>query len=93
VKVTPNIIRHELIGIKGRIVKNACSSLKGLSGTVIDETRNTFTFQTGDKRRMVAKDSGTFRFMFSDRTEVEIEGGLLVARPEDRLKKSIRRLW
>jgi ribonuclease P protein subunit POP4 len=93
VKVTPDIIRHELIGTKARIAKNTSSSLKGLSGTIVDETRNTLTFQIGDKRRMVAKDSGTFRFMFSDHTEVEIDGDLLVARPEDRLKKSIRRLW
>ncbi len=92
-KVTPDIIRQELIGTDGEVVKSTCPSLKGLSGTIVDETRNTFTFLAEGRKRMVAKDSSTFRFRFFDRTEVEIKGSLLVARPEDRLKKSIRRLW
>lgn len=92
-KVTPDIVRHELIGTKARVAKNTCASLKGLSGTIVDETRNTFTFQTAGRKCKIAKNSGIFRFRFSDGTEVEIDGALLVARPEDRLKKSIRRLW
>ncbi len=92
-RVTPDVIRHEFIGTQAEVAKNTCLSLKGLSGMIIDETRNTFTFQTEGKKRTVAKDSSTFRFKFSDGTEVEISGSLLVARPEDRLKKSIRRLW
>jgi RNase P/RNase MRP subunit p29 len=31
--------------------------------------------------------------MFADRTIVEVNGRLLVGKPEDRLKKNVRRLW
>jgi ribonuclease P protein subunit POP4 len=39
------------------------------------------------------KDSSVFHFKFPDGTVVEIDGKLLVGRPEDRLKKRVRRLW
>jgi ribonuclease P protein subunit POP4 len=42
---------------------------------------------------MIVKDSSIFHFKFSDGTVVEIDGKLLVGRPEDRLKKHVKRLW
>jgi len=45
------------------------------------------------KNKTVVKNTGVFQFRFPDDTVVEIDGRILVGRPEDRLKKSIRRLW
>ena len=45
------------------------------------------------KRKRVIKDSTVFHFEFPDRTVIEIDGKLLTGRPENRLKKRIRRLW
>ena len=92
-KITPEIIRGEFIGAEGKIAKSPHSSYVGLSGEVINETKNTFTILHAGKAKSVIKDSAVFHFKFSDGTIVEIDGKLLVGRPEDRLKKSVKRLW
>jgi ribonuclease P protein subunit POP4 len=93
VKVTPDIIRHEFIGTKGRIAKSPHADYVGIHGKVIDETKNTFTIFHKGKAKSVIKNSAIFNFQFSDGTIVEIEGKLLVGRSEDRLKKTVKRLW
>jgi len=92
-KVTPEIVRHEFIGTKGKVVKSTHSSIVGFSGRIVDETRNTFRLQDGCERKTIAKNFATFHFSFPDGTIVEIDGKLLAGRPEDRIKKNIRRLW
>jgi ribonuclease P protein subunit POP4 len=92
-KATPDLIRYEFIGIEAKISESKHSSYVGLSGKIIDETRNTFTILNEGRRKTVLKNSSVFHFKFSDGTIVEIDGKILVGRPEDRLKKHIRRLW
>lgn len=92
-KVTPDIIRYEFIGTEAKVAESTNPSCVGIRGKVIDETKNTFTILHNGKRKMVVKDTSVFHFKFSDGTVVEIDGKLLVGRPEDRLKKRVRRLW
>ncbi len=92
-KVTPDIIRHEFIGTEAKIAKSPHADYIGICGEVIDETKNTFTILQKAKTKSVVKNSTFFNFKFSDGTIVEIDGKLLVGRPEDRLKKTVKRLW
>ena len=92
-KVTPDIIRYEFIGAKGLVAKSPNMDFMGVGGLVVGETKNTFIFQGEGKVRNIIKEAATFDFTFNDGTVVEIDGKLLVGRPEDRLKKSIKRLW
>ncbi|MEM2080931.1 MAG: ribonuclease P protein component 1 [Candidatus Bathyarchaeia archaeon] len=92
-RVTSDIIRHEFIGAEGKIAKSPHVDYTGLCGKVIGETKNTFTLLHEGKPRRVIKNMAVFHFKFADGTVVEIDGRLLVGRPEDRLKKSIKRLW
>jgi ribonuclease P protein subunit POP4 len=92
-KVTPDIIRGEFIGTEAKVSKSTHPGYVGLSGKIIDETRNTFTILHEGKRKKVIKNSAIFHFKFSDGTIVEIDGKLLLGRPEDRLKKRVKRLW
>lgn len=92
-KVTPDIIRFEFIGTHCKVAKSPHKDYVGLNGTVVGETKNTFTFQAGDKAKSVVKESAVFNFKFNDGTIVQIDGKLLVGRPEDRLKKNVKRLW
>jgi ribonuclease P protein subunit POP4 len=92
-KITPDIIRHEFIGTHGLVARSPNMNLMGISGLVVGETRNTLTLQGQGKARNVIKESATFDFTFGDGTVVEIDGKLLVGRSEDRLKKSVKRLW
>ena len=92
-KITPDIIRGEFIGTESRIAGSQHPDYVGISGRVINETKNTFTIFHAGKAKNIIKDSAVFNFKFSDGTVVEIDGKLLVGRPEDRLKKSVKRLW
>ena len=92
-KVTPDVIRYEFIGAEGKVARSPHECYVGLGGKVISETKNTFTFLREGKSKSVIKESAVFNFKFDDGTVVEIDGKLLIGRPEDRLKKSIKRLW
>ena len=91
--VTTDIIRDEFIGTEGKIAESRHPDYIGVSGQVVNETKNTFTIMQAGKAKNVIKEAAVFRFKFSDGTIVEIDGKLLVGRPEDRLKKSVKRLW
>ena len=92
-KVTTDIIRDEFIGTDARVAESRHADYVGASGKVVNETKNTFTIMQAEKTKQIIKEAAIFRFKFSDGTVVEIDGKLLVGRPEDRLKKTVKRLW
>jgi ribonuclease P protein subunit POP4 len=92
-KITPSVAQHEFIGLDVTVVKSSNPAVVGISGKVVDETRNTFTILQNDDRKVVAKDTSVFDFVMSDGTVVEIDGKVVMGRPEDRIKKRPRRLW
>ena len=65
-KVTPDVIRYEFIGTEAEVSKSIHPGYVGISGKIIDETRNTLTILHGGKRKIVVKDSAVFHFKFSD---------------------------
>ncbi len=92
-KITPDIIRYEFIGVEGEVAKSPHQDYVNVGGKIIGETKNTFIFQKESRRRSVIKEIAIFNFKFDDGSIVQIDGKLLVGRPEDRLKKNIKRLW
>jgi len=90
--ITPeNLVRHELIGLPVEVVDGTNHFQVGISGRVVDETRNTFLIETrsGDKR--VPKSCNCFLFTLSQGLKVKAEGSVLVSQPENRINKKIRR--
>ncbi len=88
--ITPyNMLRHELNGLHARVVESTHPGYN-VEGVVIEETRNTLTIKKGGKIVKVPKDCVTLEFNLPDDAVVRIEGKLLVARPEDRIKKKYR---
>jgi len=85
-----NITAHEWIGLKVRIAKSTDPSLQGLEGVVRDETMNTFTIETTGKLRQVQKQKTIFSAELAAEN-VEVDGSLLRFRPEDRVKKGLRK--
>lgn len=86
--ITPqNLVRHELIGLKVNIYKSTDSTQKGIYGMIIDETYNTLKIKTRNKEKTVVKENCVFVFTLPDKTKVQVDGKLLVSRPEDRIKK------
>ncbi len=93
IKVTSSLIQHEFIGFDAKVVKSSNPHIVGIAGKVVDETRNTLTILHRGKKRVVIKDVAVFDFVMPDGTVVEIDGKVIVGRPEDRIKKRPRRLW
>ena len=91
--ITPDIVRSELIGLNAEVAKSTNTNLERLKGTILNETRNTIVLLRDGKEKSVIKDTSVFHFTLNDGTVLEIDGKLLVGRPEDRVKKRIRRLW
>jgi ribonuclease P protein subunit POP4 len=85
-----NITAHEWIGLKVKLAKSTDPTLQGLEGIVRDETMNTFTIETNGKLRQVQKQKTTFRAELPTE-KVEVDGSLLQFRPEDRVKKGLRK--
>ena len=92
-KVTPAVIRQEFIGLWAKVVRSLNPSYVGIAGKVVDETRNILIIKQEDEKKMVIKEISVFHFKFPDGTIVEIDGRNIVGRPEDRLKKRIKRRW
>ncbi|MEM5879379.1 MAG: ribonuclease P protein component 1 [Candidatus Aenigmatarchaeota archaeon] len=91
--ITPqNLVRHELIGLEVKISNSTDPSQKGLKGKIIDETYNTFKIESTDgKEKIIPKANSVFIFTLPCGGRVEVDGKLLVARPEDRIKKKFAR--
>ena len=92
-KVTPKIVQHELIGLNARVVGSSHSKLVGIAGKIVNETRNTLVIQHKDKNKTIIKNVAVFHFTMPDGTIVEIDGKAIVGRPENRVKKRVRRRW
>jgi ribonuclease P protein subunit POP4 len=81
-----NVIKNEFIGEKLEVLESKNMDLVGVKGKVIDETKNMFVLDNGNK---VVKDQCVFKIVV-DNENYRIDGKLLVGRPEDRLKKKIK---
>ena len=93
ISITPlNLIRHELIGLNVKIVDDTNPCNLHISGTVVDETRNTLTIMQDSVQKMISKNNALFQFSLPSQ-DVQVEGVKLIGRPEDRVKKTLKRRW
>jgi ribonuclease P protein subunit POP4 len=86
-----NRARHELIGLEVRVVTSSNSSQIGLSGQVVDETRNTFLLETKAKVLRFAKKNTNLIFTLPDEQKVRVYGSILISQPENRISKRMQR--
>ncbi|HMK54118.1 MAG TPA: ribonuclease P protein component 1 [Methanobacteriaceae archaeon] len=91
--ITPqNIMRHELVGLIVKITESSHQGFTGLEGKVVNETKNTLTLEDGKgMEKIIPKNTATFNFKLPDGSTVEIEGKIIVSRPEDRIKKRFKK--
>jgi len=78
-----DFMRTEFIGLDVVVLSAPYS---GISGKVVDETKNTFTISSAGTERMVPKPGSEFRFMHEGK-HTDIKGTEIQHRPEDRIKK------
>ena len=90
--ITPeDLARHELIGLEVKVIKCANKQLEGLKGRIVDESRNMLRIETPVGEKSLAKGLCVFSFHLPSGEWVKVEGSLLVSRPEDRIKKKLKR--
>jgi len=91
VKITPrNILRHELLGMKVKAIEK--KSGEEHIGEVVEETRNIIRIMLPSKRVLsLPKKTHLFEFTLPDGRRVLVEGETLIGRPEERLKRRIKR--
>ncbi|UCE16241.1 MAG: ribonuclease P protein component 1 [Candidatus Bathyarchaeota archaeon] len=92
-KPTPSILQHEFIGLNAKVVQSSHPNYVGIEGQVINETRNTIVIAHRNKNKKIVKNTAVFHFTTPNGTVVEINGKTIVGRPEDRIKKKLRRRW
>ena len=81
------IVKDELIGRHVRIKDCTDPNWIGKSGTIIDETKNTFLIERDDEQKRIAKNTATFEFEYN-KEKLIVKGSRLTYRPEDRIKKA-----
>lgn len=85
----PHIAKSELVGLAVEVVASRDPTLRGLTGVVVDETRNTFVIERpGGREARVAKKGQAFAFALPDGSRVVVEGARLAFAPQDRTKKA-----
>lgn len=87
-----NVFYHELIGLYSEVVNSSNKFLIGICGDIIDETKKTISIETEHGIKIVPKDSSVLHLFLPNGEWVEIEGKILVNRPEDRIKKKYKKL-
>ncbi len=92
-KTVASVIQGEFIGLNVKVVKSTNTHNVGISGPVVNETRNAIVIRHRNEYKTITKVTSFFQFTLPDGTIVEIEGKVLVGRPEDRVKKSPKRQW
>ena len=92
IQINPyNLVRHELIGLDVRVMRSQNRQLVGLKGRIVDETRNTLILKDRDKQFVISKNIVSLRFSLPRGETVDLDGNMIVARPEDRIKMRVRR--
>jgi ribonuclease P protein subunit POP4 len=86
-----SLARHELIGLEVLVEKSSNTSQIGLSGQVVDETRNTFLLETKAKVLRFAKKNTNLIFTLPDEQKVRVYGSILISQPENRISKRMQR--
>jgi ribonuclease P protein subunit POP4 len=88
-KKTPkNILSHELIGLSATIITSRQSTILGLSGTIIFETKNMLTLRTSAGPKNISKLSAEKMKVLLPSSACFIRGPSLIGRPEDRAART-----
>lgn len=77
-----DFLRGEFIGRKIRVVESSNSSLVGLEGKIVDETKNMFEIEINGVSKKVQKKISKFLFVEEG---IAVDGSIINYRPEDRL--------
>lgn len=83
-----NLLYSTFIGLDVEIINSSQRKLIGISGKIVDETKNLIMIERSDGHEIkVPKVSSTFRFTTDDKQKVDVVGKEIAFRPHERPKK------
>ncbi|MFP4116622.1 MAG: ribonuclease P protein component 1 [Candidatus Aenigmatarchaeota archaeon] len=86
-----NLPRHELIGLEMEVVESENTSEEGIHGKVVDEHKSVLKVECEGDEKTLRKRGRVFKFELPSGKKCKIEGELLEGRPEERIKKKLRK--
>ncbi len=90
--ITPrNILQHELVGLQAMVSGSSHGGHVGMSGKIVDETRQTLTILHKDGSAVLPKHVAVLHVWLPTGEIVKVQGKMLVGRPEDRIKTRMGR--
>jgi len=82
-----NVLVHEIIGLRARIVDSTDPTLQTVSGSIVFETKNTISIRTDSAVIQIGKKAAK-KIEINTRFGVcFISGSSLIGRPEDRISR------
>lgn len=86
-----NLPRHELIGLELEVVESENKAEEGIKGKVVDERKSVLKVECEGDEKTLRKKGRVFGFKLPSNEEGKIEGEVLEGRPEERIKKKLRK--
>lgn len=86
-----NLPRHELIGLVAQVVESENEAEVGLEGRVVDEGKKVLKVECEGDVKTLQKEGRVFRFELPSGKVAEVGGDVLVGRPEERIKKKLKK--
>ncbi len=80
-----NAIVHELIGLDVLVADASNPFHRGVSGRIVDETKNMLAIETTTGIKQIPKQHSIFRLNLTGNRVVEIDGSVLGLAPEKRI--------
>jgi len=80
-----NVLRHELIGLDVLVSGAANPTHRGISGRIIDETKNLLVIETSRGLKRIPKMQSRFQLHIPCGGLVEIDGSVMTLAPEKRI--------
>ncbi len=80
-----------MIGLEIEVSKSPNRYEEGIKGNVVDETRNTLKIRSKGEIKTIQKFGRTFVVVYKNH-KVMIKGDLFSGRPEERIKKNVRKI-
>jgi RNase P/RNase MRP subunit p29 len=83
-----NILSRGIVGLEAKILESSDSTLRGIVGTIVFETKNTILIRKKDSLvRQVAKKAAKTLQLQTGSCACFISGSALIGRPEDRISR------
>ncbi|HWS20238.1 MAG TPA: ribonuclease P protein subunit [Nitrososphaera sp.] len=87
IAIFENVLSRGVVGIKAEILESSDSTLQGIVGTIVFETKNMIFIRSDSIVRQVAKRAAKRLRLQKASCACFISGSALIGRPEDRISR------